>query len=62
MSSSIHIDNNKKGILILGEGPTQGLDYTTLTVVNIFVNATKIHQFQAKDFEIKIYLLCLDNV
>ena len=29
MSSSLHIDNKK--ILILGEGPTQGLDGTTLT-------------------------------
>ena len=25
------IDNNNKGILILGEGPTQGLDDSTLT-------------------------------
>ena len=31
MSSSLHIDNKKKDILILGEGPTQGLDDTTLT-------------------------------
>ena len=31
MSSSVHIDNKKKDILILGEGPTQGLDDTTLT-------------------------------
>ena len=31
MSSSAHIDNRKKGILILGEGPTQGLDDPTLT-------------------------------
>ena len=30
MSSSVHIDN-KKNILILGEGPAQGLDDTTLT-------------------------------
>ena len=29
---SIHIDNKKNDILILGEGPTQGLDGTTLTV------------------------------
>ena len=29
MSSSVHIDNKK--ILILGEGPTQRLDDTTLT-------------------------------
>ena len=31
MSSSLHVGNKKKDILILGEGPTQGLDDTTLT-------------------------------
>ena len=31
MSSSVHVDNNKKDILILGEGLAQGLDDTTLT-------------------------------
>ena len=31
MSSSVHVDSNKKDILILGEGPTQGLDGTKLT-------------------------------
>ena len=31
MSSSVHVDNMKKDILILGESPTQGLDGTTLT-------------------------------
>ena len=31
MSSSVHIDNTNKGILILGAGSTQGLDDTTLT-------------------------------
>ena len=31
MSSSVHVDNGKKEILILGEGPTQGLDDTTLS-------------------------------
>ena len=30
MSSSVHIDNKKKDILILGERPTQGLNNTTL--------------------------------
>ena len=30
MSSYVHIDNKTKDILILGEGPTQGLDDTTL--------------------------------
>ena len=31
MSSSVHIGNKKKHILILGKGPTDGLDDTTLT-------------------------------
>ena len=29
MSSSVHIDNKKKDILILGEGATRGLDDIT---------------------------------
>ena len=28
MSSSSHIDNKKKDILVLGKGPTQGLEHT----------------------------------
>ena len=28
MSSSIHVDNKKKDILVLGRGPTQGLEST----------------------------------
>ena len=31
MSSSVHIDNKGKNILIDGEEPTQGLDGTTFT-------------------------------
>ena len=31
MSSSVHVDNKKKDIVILGEGITQGLDHTTIT-------------------------------
>ena len=31
MSSSVHIDNKNKDILILGQRPTQGLDDTALT-------------------------------
>ena len=31
MSSSVHIDNRNRNILIIGEGPIQGLDDTTLT-------------------------------
>ena len=32
MSSSAHVDNKKKDILILGEGPTEAWDDTTLAV------------------------------
>ena len=28
----------------------------------LFVNATKIYQFKAEDFEIKPYILCLGNI
>ena len=31
MGTSVDIDNKNKDILILGEGPTEGLDDTTLT-------------------------------
>ena len=31
MSSSVHVDNKGKDMLILGEGPAQGLDDTALT-------------------------------
>ena len=27
MNSSVHVDNEKKDIVILGEGPTQGLSF-----------------------------------
>ena len=81
----MHIDNENKDILILGEGPTQELDDATLTAeakypVNfkqtgfllslhynrinslLFVNATKIYHFSAKDSEIKDYTLVLSNI
>ena len=31
MTSSVHCDNKKKDILILGKGPTQGLGEHSLT-------------------------------
>ena len=31
MSLSVHVDNKGKDILVLGKGPTQGLDGTTFT-------------------------------
>ena len=36
MSSFVHIDNKEKDILIPGEGPTHGLDDTTLTAEDIY--------------------------
>ena len=42
MSSSVHVDNERKYILILVEGPTQGLDSTTLTAEKLYsVNFTE---------------------
>ena len=35
MSSSVHVDNKKKYILILGKNPIQGLDGTTLTAKKV---------------------------
>ena len=50
MSSSTNIDNRKKDILILGKGPTQGLEHT--------LSAQKIYSinFTEKD---KIFCLSL---
>ena len=87
MSSSLHLDKKGKDILILGEGPTQGLDDITLTAeakypINfiqsrkrfvlslhcngsnsfLFVNATRVYQFKAKNSKIKDYALCLGNI
>ena len=51
MSSSVHVDNKGKDILILGEGPTQGLDDTTLTAEAKYpINFTQLR---------KIFLLSL---
>ena len=36
MSSSVHIENKSKDILILGEGPTQGLGDIPLTAEVIY--------------------------
>ena len=41
ISSSPHIDNKKKYILILGKGPTQGLEYTLATEKLYSINFTK---------------------
>ena len=52
MSSSVHIDNKKKDILILGKGPTDGLDDTTLTAEKEYsINFTE----QQKKFCLSLY-------
>ena len=38
MNSSPHIDNKGKDILILGMGPTQGLDENSLTAEKMYSN------------------------
>ena len=63
-SSSVHIDGRNKNILALGEGPTQGLEDTTIKAEGkrfilslhyngsnsfLFVNTVKIYQFREKD-------------
>ena len=47
MTSSVHIDNKNKDILILGEEPTQGLDDNPLTAeakysIHFFTTKKKI--------------------
>ena len=45
MSSSVHIDDKGKDILILGEGSAQGLDDTTLTAEAIYpINFTQANK------------------
>ena len=41
MSSSVHIGNKKKDILILGKESTHGLDYTTLTTAQYSINFSR---------------------
>ena len=38
--SSAHIDNKKKDILILGKGPTQGLEHTLIAEKMYLINFT----------------------
>ena len=40
MSFSAHIDNQKKDILVLGIGPTQGLEHTITAEKMYFINFT----------------------
>ena len=76
MSSSAHIDNKKKDKLVLGKGPTQGLEHTltaekmysiNLTVtkkkfcLTLHYNGTNSYLF-VNDSEIVATPLCLGNI
>ena len=65
MSSSAHIEKKTKDILVLGIGPTQGLEHTWIADganSYLFVNGTEIYKFKAKDFEILVGPICLGNI
>ena len=57
MSSSVHIDNKKKDILILGRGPTQGLEHTLTTEKMYSINfaVTKMNVYMITE-QIVIHL------
>ena len=64
MSSSVHVDNKKKDILILGEGPTQVLDGVTLTEEKMYSNifAKSKNKFCLSFFVLFIYLLMVQKL
>ena len=78
MSPSVYVDNKRKDILIIGEGPTQGLNATIVKRIIknkivlsphyneskslLLVNAKRVYQFKAKNPEIKECSLCLASV
>ena len=77
VSSSVHIDNKKKIILIPGKGPTNGLEDTMFTVETLYlisftekqkkfceqvIYLLTLFTFKTKVFEINVAPLCLRNV
>ena len=59
MSSSVDIKNKEKDILILGKGPTQGIENTTLTAEAIYpINFAKPN----KRFVLRLYYNRSNNV
>ena len=66
ISTSIHIDNKRKGILVLGRGPTKGLE-STLTAekmysINLTVTKKKIVYVCTIMEEIVVYLLMVQKL
>ena len=44
MSSSIHVHNRKKDVLVLGKGLSQGLEHTLITEKMYLINFTVTKQ------------------
>ena len=60
MSSSAHIDNKKKDILVLRKGPTQGLEHTLTPEKIISINFTVIKKkFCISYFTTEQIVICL---
>ena len=51
MSSSVHVNNKKKYILILGKGPTQGLEHTISAEKMYSINFTE----NSKTFSLSLH-------
>ena len=62
MSTSIHVDNKKKDLLVLGRGPTQGLESTLIAEKMYSINFTVTKKkFCTIIEEIVIYLLMVQK-
>ena len=55
MSSSVHIDNKRKDILVLGKGLTQGLNGTTLTAEKMYFIFSKNFTENNKKFCLSLH-------
>ena len=65
MSNSIHIDNKEKDILVLGRGPTQGLESTRTAEKMHPINFTVTKKKSCLSLqmeEIVIYLLMVQKL
>ena len=58
MSSSVHVDNKRKYILILGEGATQGLNHTLTAEAKYLINFTQ----SGKSFVLSLHYNGSNNV
>ena len=59
MSFSAHIDNKKKDILVLGIGPTQGLEHTLTAEKMYSINFTEKNTTFCLSLHYKQIVICL---